>query len=348
MVDGAAVWMIGVGAALAAFATFGLCLLAVRASFGLDQVSARSNHAAPTPRTGGLMLLVGSALGITVVGFAGWIGPELLTLIGLALMAGLLGLADDFLDLPAPARLAVQIGLAAAGAFWLGPESEAAVPFMGWVGLPLPAALALSTLWIVGMMNVINFMDGLNGLIGSVAIVLLGLVATFATDSIPVIVVIQTAVLAFLAVNVFWGRIFLGDAGSLSLGFFIAGVGLLPGADGGQFWLMPLVAVPLIADVAFTLVRRFLRGEDLMESHREHVYQRLKQAGWSHQASSLSVLVSVLLAMGLSMLLAVPNENPAIVYWAAVFAAIGCWALVSATMMSVKVESRIGLERSLR
>ena len=348
MGEGAPVWFVVVSVALAALATFALCLVAVRASFGLDEVSARSNHTLPTPRTGGLMILIGSALGLGVLGFSGFGGSEMVTLVGLALMAGILGLADDFLDLPAVARLLVQIGLAGAAAFWLGPETQIAVPFVGWLPLSLPIALGLSTLWIVGMMNVVNFMDGLNGLVGSVAIVLLGLAATLTADGLWVVIVVQAAVLSFLAVNVFWGRIFLGDAGSLSLGFFIAGLGLLPGADGGQFWLMPLVAVPLIADVAFTLVRRALRGVDLMEAHREHVYQRLKLAGWSHQASALSVLVSILMAMGLSTLIAVPADNPAMVYWIAVFAAIGCWALVSATMMAVKSESRVGLERSLR
>ncbi|NRA30546.1 MAG: hypothetical protein HRU11_09820, partial [Parvularculaceae bacterium] len=276
MGEGAPVWFVVVSVALAALATFALCLVAVRASFGLDEVSARSNHTLPTPRTGGLMILIGSALGLGVLGFSGFVGSEMVTLVGLALMAGLLGLADDFLDLPAVARLLVQIGLAGAAAFWLGPETQIAVPFVGWLPLSLPIALGLSTLWIVGMMNVVNFMDGLNGLVGSVAIVLLGLAATLTADGLWVVIVVQAAVLSFLAVNVFWGRIFLGDAGSLSLGFFIAGLGLLPGADGGQFWLMPLVAVPLIADAAFTLVRRALRGVDLMEAHREHAYQRLK------------------------------------------------------------------------
>jgi len=333
---------------LAGMATFGLCLFAVRTSFGLDRVSERSNHSRPTPRMGGVMILIGSALGLVVIGLAGLISLPLAILLALSASAGVMGLADDFLELPPTMRLLVQIGLGAAAAFLLGPEQSFPVPLWGWITLPLPLALALTTFWIVGFMNVVNFMDGLNGLIGSVGLLLLALGASLLVEGSTAVMVIQAAVAGFLALNVFWGRIFLGDAGSLSLGFFLAGLALIDPQSEGVFWLMPLAATPLIADVAVTLVRRAWRRENLMEAHREHVYQRMRQAGWSHQACALTVLASVLVGLGLCTVLTAPTEHGAGVYWLSVVATIAFWGLASATMLAAKVESRVGLKRSLR
>ncbi|MEM9840048.1 MAG: hypothetical protein AAF830_12960 [Pseudomonadota bacterium] len=335
-------------AALAALLSYALCLAAVRARFGLDQITERSSHTVPTPRTGGLMVLTSLLLASVLLLFSGLMEREVVVLLGLTVGAGMLGLLDDFLPLPPLVKLAVQAALAFLAAFLLGPVQTVPIPLLGWQTIPLSLALPLTVFWIVGMMNVVNFMDGLNGLIGGFAILALGAAMTVAGVSFWILLLAAGSVFGFLLCNAVRGRIFLGDAGSLSLGFLIATSGLLTEGGAYGFWLLPLVSLPLIMDVLVTLVRRALRGARLTEPHREHYYQLLKAHGWSHQAVALSLFFSGLISACLALSLGLLGDQPPLFYWLIALLIAGAWWAVMALMMAVKNEATARLEGPFR
>ena len=340
--------VLGFGAAgLAAGVAFLLCMIAIKARFGLDPVSERSSHTAPTPRTGGLMVLASVVVVALVLSAFGAMPPRVTTLLALVVGAGAIGLIDDFLKLAAPVKLVGQTGLATFAVLVLGPVQSIPLPLLGWTDAPTAFAMALSAFWLVAIMNVVNFMDGLNGLVASYAIVALAAAPMMLGEPVFLLFAVQGALFGFLLVNGFSGRIFLGDAGSLSLGFLLGAVPLVGGQGSHAFWLMPLVVLPLIADVAVTLVRRALRGADLSEAHREHAYQLLKADGWSHQAVATAVLVMGVAAVAISAVLGDPDKASPTAYWLAALAIGAIWLAGVAVMRFLK-SGRVSLERSLR
>jgi UDP-N-acetylmuramyl pentapeptide phosphotransferase/UDP-N-acetylglucosamine-1-phosphate transferase len=143
------------------------------------------------------------------------------------------------------------------------------------------------------MTNLYNFMDGSDGLAGGMAVFGFGAFAAAAAlagdASICLAALgIAAAALAFLAFNLPPARVFMGDAGSILLGFLAGALGLLGIARGlWPVWFPVLVFSPFIADASVTLIRRLFRGERIWEAHRSHYYQRLVQLGWGHRRTAL-------------------------------------------------------------
>ena len=264
-------------AALAFALSFGLLrvlrLPAMQRWF-LDQPNARSLHTLPMPRTGGLAIVPASVLGILVVG-----GDLLVVQLAGGLM--LLSLLDDWKNLPAAWRLFGH--LVAASIFAL-----AYFPHAGWIGLP---AVVLTVGW---MINLYNFMDGADGLAGGMTVVgfcTYGAAAALATDAPFALanICIAAAAAAFLTSNFPPARIFMGDAGSVPLGFLAAALGLIGWRDGlWPLWFPLIVFAPFVVDASVTLVRRALRGDRVWTAHRSHYYQRLVLTGWSHRRLALA------------------------------------------------------------
>jgi UDP-GlcNAc:undecaprenyl-phosphate GlcNAc-1-phosphate transferase len=235
----------------------------------LDHPNQRSLHASPTPRIGGLGIGPGVLVGLLVAG-GSW--PAAILALGLMLLSVL----DDWNSLPAGARLAGH--LAAAILFVLG-----AMHGLGW---PL---LLLAVLAIGWMTNLYNFMDGADGLAGGMAVFGFGTFAvaawsagdaSFASASAS----IAAAAAAFLLFNFPPARMFMGDAGSVPLGFLAAALGLYGWQAGlWPLWFPPVVFAPFVLDATITLARRALRGEKLWQAHRSHYYQRQVLMGWSHR-----------------------------------------------------------------
>jgi Fuc2NAc and GlcNAc transferase len=333
-------------AALSGLFAYGLCILAIRSGVALDEVSERSNHKVPVPRIGGTAVLVASGAGVTVLFATALVPSEGLLLLAFAVAAGLVGILDDLTQPPAWVKFMLLAGLACGAALFLGGPEKVPLPFLGWSEIPPFIGLAIAAFWLVAIVNIVNFMDGLNGLIGSFAVLALLAGSMIAAGLAPALLVVQAAVLGFLLCNVFRGSIFLGDSGSLSLGFLIGGLPLLEGNGGVGFWLMPLATLPLIADAALTLVRRAARGARLTEPHREHIYQRLKAYGWSHQAVSTAMLASGAAALTIAFALRGLCEDSAAAYWlTALFIAL-FWGSVMAAMLTLKTR-RLGLEGAI-
>ena len=240
----------------------------------LDQPNARSLHAMPVPRSGGIAIMVGVVTAAIVVG-----APP--TLWGGALALAALSLIDDWRTLPSGMRLIVHLVVAAAFARLCLGGAEAVVVVVAAIG-------------IAWMANLYNFMDGADGLAGGMAVSgfgVFGLAAASGGDTglATICLLTATAALAFLHRNFPPARIFMGDAGSVPLGFLAGAIGVTGWRDGLWPWWFPwVVFAPFTVDASVTLARRALRRERIWQAHRSHYYQRLILGGWTHRRTALT------------------------------------------------------------
>lgn len=260
-------------AAAAAFLVALACLrILLRAlpRFALDTPNERSLHRAPVPRTGGIAVLLGAASAFAIGGGAHWL-PALL-----ALMLAVVSFVDDLSGVPSGLRLASHLCAAAIGVAVLS----------GTDPLPMFVVLVLAVAWIT---NLYNFMDGADGLAGGMTVVGFGTYAFAAYGAgapalALVCVSLSAAAVAFLMHNWHPARIFLGDVGSVPLGFLAAILGLAGWHEGAwPLWFPLLVFSPFIVDATFTLARRLARGERVWRAHRDHYYQRMVRMGFGHR-----------------------------------------------------------------
>jgi UDP-N-acetylmuramyl pentapeptide phosphotransferase/UDP-N-acetylglucosamine-1-phosphate transferase len=261
-------WSSALAAALVAgAATAALLTLLLRRSavLPLDLPNERSLHSQPTPRIGGLGLFPAALLACLIASDS---NPDTLLLLGLS--AGLFTLSafDDRRGLPVLVRLSGHLAAA------LG----LSVVLLGPLPIALPAALAVA--W---MTNLYNFMDGSNGLAGGMA--LFGFAGFGLAGGYPVLsLALVGAAAGFLCYNFDPARVFLGDAGSIPLGFLAGGVGLAGVVrEVWPLWFPLLVFSPFIVDASMTLMQRLRRGEKVWNAHRDHYYQRLIRMGCSHR-----------------------------------------------------------------
>jgi UDP-N-acetylmuramyl pentapeptide phosphotransferase/UDP-N-acetylglucosamine-1-phosphate transferase len=274
------------GAVLAAglaswLGTFGL-IHALERTGVLDRPNPRSSHAVPTPRGGGIAV-VGAILAawVAILAAAGAL-RESWVMLAAALGLALLSWRDDRAGLPVHVRLAGH-AMAVLAALWSMPAAGglfgAWLP--AWLGL---AAVALAWLWFV---NLFNFMDGIDGLAGGEALSLgLGVAAVaLLAGADPALGAMggaaAAASLGFLIWNWHPARIFLGDVGSVPLGFLL-GYLLLRLAEAGRWQAALILPLYFLADATITLVSRAARGERVWRAHRDHFYQRAVARGMSH------------------------------------------------------------------
>jgi UDP-N-acetylmuramyl pentapeptide phosphotransferase/UDP-N-acetylglucosamine-1-phosphate transferase len=262
-----------IAAFVAAALLLRLLLLPAARRWILDLPNFRSLHASPVPRTGGLGLVPAAALGLALAGGQ---------LIALALAVGLmlLSVLDDWKGLSARLRLLAHLAVALAFVLAIARESS-------WLQIAL---LVLAIAW---MTNLYNFMDGADGLAGGMAVFGFGAYAVaawtvgdqpFALASLSV----AAAAAAFLLFNFPPARMFMGDAGSIPLGFLAAALGLAGWREGlWPLWFPAAVFAPFVLDASVTLLRRLLRGEPIWRAHRGHYYQRQIQMGWTHRQLAL-------------------------------------------------------------
>ena len=258
----------------------------------MDHPNHRSLHDTPTPRTGGLSIMLGAACGWAI----SWPQPEQIPMLVLAISLSAISFVDDFNGLPIAVRFCIQVASVAA-LLCFTPQIPGGLPGI------LVALVAL--LWMV---NLFNFMDGSDGLAGGMAVFGFGLYSFVAYDAGMVSFAMTSACLAsasaaFLWFNFYPARIFMGDAGSVPLGFLAAAMGLAGWQ--GELWpaTFPiLVFSPFIVDATVTLLKRRLQGKNIWQAHREHYFQRLIQMGWGHRKTALMEYV-LMLACGISALL---------------------------------------------
>jgi UDP-N-acetylmuramyl pentapeptide phosphotransferase/UDP-N-acetylglucosamine-1-phosphate transferase len=248
----------------------------------LDVPNARSLHANPVPRIGGVAILAGVAVAV-LAGFA----PFGLAL-ALAAALALLSFVDDLRSLPTLARLAGHLGAAAALAWYVLTPMQ-------------PLELALIVLAIAWLTNLYNFMDGADGLAGGMSVAGFGayaLAAWLAGDQATALVCVALvgATAAFLGYNFPPARVFLGDVGSIPLGFLAGALGVTGWRnDAWPLWFPLLVFAPFIGDASVTLLRRLLRRERVWQAHKEHYYQRLVRMGFGHRGTAWLAYAAMLI-----------------------------------------------------
>jgi len=247
----------------------------------LDVPNLRSSHEVPTPRLGGVAIVLG-----TWVGFAIFRPEGTWPLLVAATLIGAVGLADDLSDLHFGAKAAAQT-LVAAGLLLLYPPEIISEAPGAW-GI---AGLAVGVLWIVALSNAFNFMDGIDGFIGGVAIVNAFFLLALTGEAFLAALIGASA--GFLIWNINPASIFLGDSGAYFLGFGLAAVALYAPVPGGGWTPLGFVAgvlvfTPLLFDTAYTLVRRLRTGagKNIFSAHREHIYQRITPTTAMHRRTS--------------------------------------------------------------
>ena len=249
----------------------------------LDVPNLRSSHEVPTPRLGGLAIVLGTWAGFALLRLdAAW--PLLVA----ATLIGLVGLADDLSDLHFGMKAAAQTLVAAGLLLLYPPEVLSTAPGVwGIVGL------AVGVLWIVALSNAFNFMDGIDGFIGGVALVNALFLAALAGEAGAYLPALVGATAGFVVWNINPASIFLGDSGAYFLGFGLAAVTLYAPVPGDRwtplgFLAGALVFTPLLFDTAYTLVRRLRTGagKNIFAAHREHIYQRITPTTGLHRRTS--------------------------------------------------------------
>ncbi|MFZ1906903.1 MAG: glycosyltransferase family 4 protein [Steroidobacteraceae bacterium] len=262
----------------------------------VDVPNERSSHRAPTPRGGGVAIVLVSTAALGVLALRGLVRPELLWAVGVGgLAVALVGLADDHRSLPAATRLTVHFAAALWALAWLGGlpalRIGAHLVSFGWVGYLLGA---LGIVWTV---NLFNFMDGIDGIAASEAI-FVAVAGALLSAPLAGNVAILAGALAFAAACggfLLWNwppaRIFLGDVGSGYLGYVIVVLAVAATHDNpAALWVWLILGGAFFADATVTLVRRTLRHERVHEAHRSHAYQWLARRWRNHASVTLAVL----------------------------------------------------------
>jgi UDP-N-acetylmuramyl pentapeptide phosphotransferase/UDP-N-acetylglucosamine-1-phosphate transferase len=257
--------------------------------FALDAPNARSLHRHPVPRSGGIAVLLGAASSAAFGTLQLWLP------MALALALAVLSLVDDLRGMPTALRLAVH--LAAAGVlvwYLLAPMNAAAL-----------VVLALAVAWVT---NLYNFMDGSDGLAGGMALIGFGAyaLAAAAAGRMPLAALslaLAGAAAGFLIHNFHPARIFLGDVGSIPVGFLAAALGVMGWRDDAwPLWFPLLVFGPFIGDATVTLAKRLARRERVWHAHRDHYYQRMVRMGLGHRGTALIAYAAMLLCAGAALL----------------------------------------------
>lgn len=308
-------------------AATGVGLLLTRAlrhvapSLGLAEPPRHISGHAPVAKVGGIGIL----LTIVLVGPALWWlsdewsrhtierGPVLAVLGGTAAMV-LLGIWDDRRELRPRVKLAFQVA-AALAVWWAGVRFEGFAVPGGYISLYEPTSLIVTVFWFVALSNAFNLVDGADGVAGGAA-----LTATLAMFVVSMylgqtlvayaLAVVAGSLVGFLFYNFPPATVYLGDAGSLSLGFLLAGVGLVTSTKAATLLAVAIPVVSLglpILDTGLAVVRRVIRGDSIATRDLGHIHHRLSKLGHSPRKVALLMFgVSALLALA-SLLLLSPN-----------------------------------------
>lgn len=287
----------------------------------------RTLHSRPTPQTGGMAIIASVVISLVAAAsvFAITQPSKVLLPKGVAsgslwivlamLLVFVVSFIDDCIGLRASLRLGVQAAAALIVVVGVG-LALSSVPLPGGLLIPMGfVAAPVSALFLIWMANLYNFMDGMDGFSGGMTAIGFGFLAYFGWEAgspvmLMIAIFVAMSALGFLVHNFPPARIFMGDAGSITLGF-LAGTLMLLGVRDGifEFWVPIILFSPFILDATVTVLRRALRFEKIWEAHRQHYYQRLVLNGWSHRRTVLAEYGVMLLCGGLAVLYHHSTEN---------------------------------------
>jgi len=287
----------------------------------VDPCGERKVHVHPVPRIGGVAIVL--AVAITMTAIMALFGQHVLaengqglaTVIGGALAVHLVGLVDDVRPVRPRWKLLAQMVIAC-GVFAAGVRvTTLSLPFFGVLDLGNVVGMLFTVVWFVGLTNAFNLIDGLDGLAAGAA--LFALTTMFVVASMnglvgpaTVTIILAGAVVGFLFFNFHPASIFLGDSGSMFVGFMLAGIGLLGSQKSPT---VVAVAIPIVSlglpvlDTTLAVLRRFLRGQPIFSADRAHIHHRLLSLGHSPRRVAL-LLYTACALLGLSGMLLVNDS----------------------------------------
>ncbi len=263
----------------------------------MDVPNNRSSHSVPTPRGGGISIVLTFLAGLLLLRILSLLDDDLfIGLSGAGVMVAVIGFIDDHGHIAARWRLLGHFSAASWLAFWIG-----GLPLFtlygfavdpGWLGNVL---LVIALVWLL---NLYNFMDGIDGLAGvealssTLVVALLFLFVFGKQEMVSLNLLMFAAVAGFLVWNFPPAKIFMGDAGSGFLGLMLGALALYSvHIEVVMLWVWLILLGVFIVDATFTLLRRLLRGDKVYEAHRSHAYQSASREYGNHRVVTLSVLV---------------------------------------------------------
>jgi UDP-GlcNAc:undecaprenyl-phosphate GlcNAc-1-phosphate transferase len=335
------------GAAYLAIIATPLVIWLARRIGAVDRPSVRSVHTQPTPRIGGVAIYLSAICVIIALLFLNnTIGrifrdvrPQVITLLGSASAVFLIGLIDDLRGLPARFKFVAE--LLGAGALCLVGVRISSIGFgeglvvnLGWLGCPV------TLLWIVGITNAVNMSDGLDGLAAGVAAIACGVIAVFAIhgstihagvarNNDVIMAIFALALLGsltgFLFFNFNPAKVFMGDCGSLFIGFTIASASVMCVSKSTALVGLALPALALgipIFDTLFSMLRRFLERRSLFAPDRSHFHHRLLEKGLNQRRAVTIIYLATVAAAGLGLLMMTSDNLSALVVFVVVLCLI--------------------------
>ncbi|QEY59391.1 glycosyltransferase family 4 protein [Pseudomonas sp. C27(2019)] len=267
------------------------------ASSLMDIPNERSSHSVPTPRGGGVAIVLSFLAVILLMGVMQWLSWSfVIGIVGAGTGVAVLGFLDDHGHIAARWRLLGHFASAAWALYWLG-----GLPPLLVFGYAFDLGVighVLAAVYIVWLLNLYNFMDGIDGIAsieaicvcfgGALLYVLLGAGSTLALVS----ALLAAAVAGFLCWNFPPARVFMGDAGSGFLGLVLAVLSLQAAWFKAELiWSWVILLGVFVVDATFTLLRRLLRGDKVYEAHRSHAYQYASRQYAAHRPVTLAVLL---------------------------------------------------------
>ncbi|BEU88492.1 MraY family glycosyltransferase [Selenomonas sp. TAMA-11512] len=322
-------------AAAAAVALTPIVIYVAGKTGALDAPDARKVHKKPIPRIGGLAIYAGFLLAMLYYLCFETVPEESANdLVGL-LTGGslivLLGLIDDYKNLPAKVKLLGQIVCASVLVLGFDVRIDFITdPFGDYFYLEL-FAIPATIFWIVGLTNTVNLIDGLDGLASGVSMIAALTICLVALQQDALFIAVLTASLAgsalgFLFYNFNPARIFMGDTGSMFLGYILAGISVIGAVKSAATiaLIVPILALGLpILDTTFAIVRRYRGGVPIFKPDKGHLHHRLLNLGFTQrQAVLLMYVISALLGLSAVALTEVSGAVSILIIVAVVFAVI--------------------------
>lgn len=309
-----------------------------------DVPNERSSHSTPTPRGGGVVIAAVSLTGYLVLTQLSTMPFSWGYFAGGGLVAAV-SLLDDIYSLPFWSRLFIHILAAYLLIADVGAWTHVWLPVVSQeLELGSVVGTVLTALWVVWFINAYNFMDGIDGIAGlqvvvsgaawAILSVLSGFPSTGAYASL-----VAAAGAGFLVHNWQPAKIFMGDVGSAFLGFTLAALPLLARSEIGEDRpLLPVVGVLFVwlfvVDTAWTFLKRLMKGQKVWEAHREHLYQAMVIAGWTH--ARVTIIYGVATAvLAVSLIFALAN--------AGIFGPLSVFLFVAVTAVVFRIGTRKAL-----
>lgn len=283
--------------------------------FILDPPSDRGLHEVAVPRGGGVILLITTSIASIWSGFEFGFSKAFCLIGFLIFSMCVVGYIDDKFKLSVITRIVLGLIISTSISI-VTIQNNNIFLFSNTLNLPIPFLLVTSSLCLFWLINLFNFMDGSDGLIGIYSFSIATTIGSWFLFNDNIVLALLNfslagSLAAFLAFNWSPAKIFLGDSGSLGLGAWFGSM-LLIGVNEYKipFEAFVLLLGYLLYDSGVTIIKRFIKRENIVQPHREHLYQRLIVSGYSHSSVAYMVgFVSLILVFLSSIIIAYPQSS---------------------------------------